>query len=73
MPITDWKNTFNAAPWMIRIEPNNFNNLKKVSAADCFQVRSISELRMVKNIGKVDHDILEKIKEGLTRVLSIGL
>ncbi len=71
VPITDWKNSYYVAPWMIRIEPDNKNNLNKISAADCFQVRSISELRFVKQIGCVNQDFLEQIKEGLAKVFSI--
>ncbi|HDH31624.1 MAG TPA: type II toxin-antitoxin system PemK/MazF family toxin [Candidatus Wolfebacteria bacterium] len=71
VPLTDWKEQFAVAPWMIRVIPNNINNLKKLSAADCYQVRSISEQRFVKQIGKVEKIILESIQDGLARVLSI--
>lgn len=71
VPITEWKENYGIAPWMIKIEPDNQNNLNKVSAADCFQVRSISELRFVKQIGSVNQDFLDQIKEGLAKILSI--
>lgn len=71
VPITDWKESYGRVPWMIKIEPDNQNNLNKISAADCFQVRSISELRFVKQIGSVKPDILDQIKEGLAKVFSI--
>lgn len=50
---------------MVKINPDNYNNLKKVSAVDCFHIRSISELRFVKYIGKVVHEGFGQIKEGL--------
>ncbi len=71
VPITEWKENYSIAPWMIKIEPDSQNGLNKTSTADCFQVRSLSELRFVKLIGKVDQDICEQIKEGLAKVLSI--
>lgn len=71
VPITEWKESYGVAPWMIKIEPDNQNYLNKVSAADCFQVRSISELRFAKQIGRVKPDILDQIKEGLAKVFSI--
>jgi len=37
VPITDWKERYAIAPWMIKIEPNLNNGLKKISAEDCFQ------------------------------------
>ena len=72
VPLTDWKNHFEIAPWMIQITPNKVNNLTKTSSADCFQVRSLSEQRIISKIGKIDDETLEKIKEGLSKVLSIG-
>lgn len=72
VPLTDWKKNYNIAPWMVRINPDNLNKLKKISAADCFQVRSISEQRFVKLIGKVNDDIFDQIKDGLAKVLSIS-
>jgi mRNA interferase MazF len=73
VPVTGWKENYGIAPWMIKIEPDDQNNLDKQSAADCFQIRSISELRFVKLIGKIEKDTLEQIKEGLSKVLSINL
>jgi mRNA interferase MazF len=45
VPLTDWKDRYDIAPWMVKIMPDKNNNLSKPSAADCFQVRSLSELR----------------------------
>lgn len=72
VPLTDWKNHFEIAPWMIQISPDKINNLAKISSADCFQVRSLSEQRIINKIGRVDNGTFEKIKEGLANVLSIG-
>ncbi len=71
VPITDWKEKYDIAPWMVKIFPNNENNLNKISAADCFQIRSVSEIRFVRKIGKIDADTGEKIKTALSKVLSI--
>ncbi|MGB4829727.1 MAG: type II toxin-antitoxin system PemK/MazF family toxin [Chitinophagales bacterium] len=46
VPITDWKERYSIAPWMIKIEPNTTNGLSKTSAADCFQIRSLSQERL---------------------------
>jgi mRNA interferase MazF len=51
VPITDWKDRYEIAPWMIKIEPNKINGLAKDSSADCFQIRSISEDRFIKKTG----------------------
>lgn len=71
VPLTDWKERYVAAPWMVKITPDNHNNLKKESVADCFQIRSLSEERFVKKIGKINAKNLENIKEALSKVLTI--
>ena len=71
VPLTDWKDKYEIAPWMIKIEPNSKNGLTKNSSADCFQIRSISEQRFVKRLGKISSSDLEEIKIGLSKVLSI--
>jgi mRNA interferase MazF len=72
VPVTDWKNHYETAPWMVKLVPDKQNKLEKPSAVDCFQVRSLSEERFVKKLGAVDHDTLEQIKDGLAKVLSIS-
>lgn len=71
VPLTDWKDRYDIAPWMVKILPDKFNNLSKPSAADCFQIRSLSELRFTKRLGKVTSGQLAEIKAGLAKVLSI--
>lgn len=71
VPLTDWKDKYEIAPWMVKIAPDKKNKLKKKSSADCFQIRSLSEKRFIKKIGLIEQEILFEIKEGLARVLSI--
>ena len=63
VPLTDWKEKYEIAPWMVYIKPDSNNNLTKVSAADCFQIRSIAEERFIRKIGKISSGNLEDIKE----------
>jgi mRNA interferase MazF len=42
VPITNWKERYAIAPWMVRLTPNADNGLTKSSAADTFQVRSVA-------------------------------
>jgi mRNA interferase MazF len=71
VPITDWKEKYEAAVWMIKIVPDNQNNLQKISSADCFQVRSLSEKRLIKKIGEIDETTMKKISKALAKVLKI--
>jgi len=70
VPITDWKDSYEIAPWMVKLEPGIKNGLTKLSSADCFQVRSVSEKRFVKKVGTCK-EFMDKIRNGLSIVLSI--
>ena len=71
VPLTDWKNRYEIAPWMVKIEGNERNGLLKDFAADTFQVRSISEVRFIRKIGAVSDIELDRISKALTVVLAI--
>lgn len=71
VPVTDWKNKYSAADWMVKLDPDSTNNLTKVSAADCFQVRSLSQSRMVRKIGEENASNMEEIEIALSKVLKI--
>ncbi len=58
---------------MVRVEPDERTKLTKTSSADCFQVRSVSDIRFVERIGHLDPESMEKVREGLAAVLSIEL
>ena len=69
VPITQWKDKFSGAIWMIRIEPDRQNRLSKLSAIDTFQIRSISTARFIKKVGLISPDILSEIKTAVKAVI----
>ncbi len=71
VPLTDWKDKYEIAPWMVYIKPDTINNLSKDSAADCFQIRSIAVERFIRKIGRISSRNLEGIKDALSKVLTI--
>jgi mRNA interferase MazF len=71
IPITDWKDRYDIAPWMVKIEPNMVNGLSKTSSADCFQIRSLSQERLIKKLGSIDNVTLYEIKEAVRKVLDL--
>lgn len=70
-PITDFKEKYKGVPWMIQLKPDNLNKLGKVSAIDVFQVRSVSEERLIKKLGVISVDDLIRAKEALKLVFAI--
>lgn len=71
VPITDWKDRYAVASWLVRLEPTPENGLDKLSAADAFQVRSVAQERFVRRLGEVSDTALWGITRALAVVLSI--
>lgn len=64
-PLTDFKEHYRVVPWMVVIEPTPKNGLRKISSIDLFQVRSLSQKRLIKKIGFVEEEILNACRESL--------
>ena len=71
VPLTEWDPRFESAPWHIQIDPTEANGLSKKSSVDTFQVRSISQQRLVRQLGVISESDMSKINKGL--VLSLAL
>jgi mRNA interferase MazF len=71
IPITGWKEHYSIAPWMVKIEPNTINGLNKISSLDCFQIRSVSQNRLIEKIGVITSDEINKVQDGIIKVLGI--
>lgn len=71
VPVTDWKDRYQAAVWMVKVTPDVTNGLSKASSMDCFQVRSVSEKRFVKKLGELSPVQRGQIKKALAKVLTI--
>jgi len=71
VPLTDWKEHYALTVWMIKVDPDKRNGLTKISAADCFQIRSVSEDRFIKKLGAINQVQLTLIQDALASVLSI--
>jgi len=69
VPITEWKDRFQGAIWMVRINPYSENKLTKPSAIDTFQIRSVSTMRFLSNTGSVSKEILDEIKTAIKAVI----
>jgi mRNA interferase MazF len=71
-PITDFKSYYGEVPWMVKIVPHTTNGLSKVSAIDLFQVRSVSQQRLIKKLGTIDKNILTHCIEATHMVFAIN-
>jgi mRNA interferase MazF len=72
VPITEWKDRYATAPWMVKVESVGESGLTKTSAADAFQVRSVSQQRFVRKLGTLSDPLMDNITQALAVVLSIN-
>ena len=42
VPVTGWDAKYETMPWIVRIPKTDSNRLSKESAADCYQIKSVS-------------------------------
>lgn len=69
VPLTDWKDRYSTALWMVRIDPQKTNGLSKPSAADALQIRSVSKQRLMKRLGALTPIQAAQIVQAVLNVL----
>lgn len=73
VPITKWSPKYEGCVWMVKLIPDRHNKLEVVSAADAFQVRSLSIDRFRKREGWVSAEELADIVAAIGIVVEIDL
>lgn len=71
VPLLGWQPHFQNKPWIVKINKNNRNGLKKGSGADVFQVRSLAEERFKRPMGTLTNDQMKKIEQAFFLVLNL--
>lgn len=71
VPLADWKDIYTRSPWMVRIPPDGSNGLAKVSVADAFQVRSITQERFAHRLGKLNEKVVNDIVQAVGLVVGV--
>lgn len=69
VPLLNWEAHFAAWYWMINVNPDSSNGLTKPSAADTFQIRSVSTQRMKQKMGVLSRPELQEIVTALALVV----
>jgi mRNA interferase MazF len=69
VPLTEWKDRYANASWMVRIDPDEQNGLSKSSTADGLQIRSVSVQRLVKKVGILSSLQVAQIVQAVVNVL----
>ena len=71
VPVTEWDEAFAASRWHVRLDPSKTNGLSKMSAADAFQIRSLSLQRFVKRLGALNAVQLEEAAQAVAIVVDL--
>lgn len=71
-PLTDLKPRYRDVPWMLCLEPTAANGLAKPSAIDLFQVRCLSEARLIHKLGDVSQLQLLQAQKALRLVFGMN-
>ena len=69
VPVTDV--VYSVREWHVALHPTKGNGISKESVADCFQIKSISKDRFVKQLGVLSAKEMDKVKLGLIKVLDL--
>lgn len=65
VPITEWKTHFVDYSWFVRLTFGASSGLSKESAADCYQLKSVSEQRFAGRLGKLRDQDMQRIVESI--------
>lgn len=69
VPITSWRDDFSRQSWKIKLKNYDKFGLDKLSAIDCFQIKSFSVERFVRKIGEIDDKTLFEIHQIVANIL----
>lgn len=72
-PLTDWNDYFAPNIWYVRIDPDNYNGLAKVSAVDALQLRGMDRQRFIRKLGQVSSTTLEEIVLAIAAIVEYPL
>lgn len=61
VPLTGWQEAFDGYPWCVQILPDTENQLQKISAADTFQIKSLSLDRFSRKLGVLSPAVVDEI------------
>lgn len=72
IPLIGHKESHNGKSWLVPIVPTLENGLGKISTADALNIRSVSDVRIIKKIGIIDEKIYEQLIMAMKVVLNIS-
>lgn len=69
VPLVAWRDSFESAPWMVRVPPVLNSGLATVMAADGLQVRSVSTARLLSHLGNLPDRITDQVAAAVGEII----
>ena len=73
VPLTGWQESFSSKLWCVQVDAGRGTGLTKTSAADVFQMRSASLLRISERVGVLPNEDLERVVQAATLIIGGNL
>lgn len=70
-PLTDFQEEFEIKPWVVKIVPDDNNNLVNVTAIDLFQIRVVEKEHFIKKTGSISDDDFFRVLEALSHAFEL--
>ena len=71
IPLIGHKESHNGKSWLVPIVPTLENGLGKKSTADALNIRSVSDVRIIKKIGSINSETYKQLLLAIKVVLNI--
>jgi mRNA interferase MazF len=73
VPLVEWKDQYQQAAWIVKIESGQINSMVKTYAADTFQIRSVSTGRFTRKLSEISQEEMNRIIEAIGLVIEYPL
>ena len=71
IPLIGHKESHNGKSWLVPIVPTSENGLEKTSTADALNIRSVSDVCMLKKIGSINDETYVQLVRAMKVVLNM--
>ena len=71
IPLIGHKESHNGKSWLVPIVPTSENGLEKKSTADALNIRSVSDVRILKKLGSISNETYKQLVRAMKVVLNM--
>jgi mRNA interferase MazF len=73
VPVTGWHPSFALQVWKVKLAPDEKTGITKESAADAFQVKSVSHARCVECLGSLPAEVVRDIQASIAICIGVTM